>query len=368
MRGPSDPNRSGRRRPIPSAMAENARALAASGAWEAAAAAWSQFAEAEVEAGRTAEACQAWCLAADALRRDERPVAAAAALDRALADWDGSAARTGSMQQDAARAVRVGVLLDAGHVAAAVGAAQALADAPSSPGLQVLALDLLSGALLAAGRVEDSRAATQRLSAICPPAAAPAAWFREAIVWRMDGSLARARGHLHRVLEQAPAGAAWAGPRAAAQAELAEIDLLEGKALEAAAGFSAAEDGWGEAGRQSGAHRARAGRLLALAMANLRPDPAPLAEGIALAVGRGLPLLGTRLLATQGALLHHRGAPSGPAFAEAIAQAEGCGAPLLEGWARWLRFSVGIEAGDGARARVCLKDDAVMAPRVARMP
>ncbi|MFM2245465.1 MAG: hypothetical protein RL071_1539 [Pseudomonadota bacterium] len=350
------------------AEAAQARALSAAGQWGPAAAAWSRVAAAEAAAGHAAEACQAWCLAGDALRRDERPTAAVEALDRALGAWDAGPSKIGSMERGAARAVRLGVLLDAGRVAEAVDEAQALEADAASPGLRVLALDLLAGALLAAGQVEASRAAAARLSAAAPPAAAPAAWFREGILWRMDGALSRARGHLHRVLEQAPEGPAWAGPRAAAQAELAELDLLDGNFIAAAAQFEAAAHRWGEAHRQSGAWRAHAGRLLALSEAGLRPDPAPLGPGLALAAERGLPLLAVRLQAVHGALLQRRGADGGPALAAAAETAAATGAVLLEGWVRLLRHQAGIVAGDGARARACLAEDAVLSLRVAAMP
>jgi tetratricopeptide (TPR) repeat protein len=140
----------------------------------------------------------------------------------------------------------------------------------------------------------------------------------------------------------------------------------------AALGYETAADAvvsrWGEAHRQSGAWRAHAGRLLALSEAGLRPDPAPLGPGLALAAERGLPLLAVRLQAVHGALLQRRGADGGPALAAAAETAAATGAVLLEGWVRLLRHQAGIVAGDGARARACLAEDAVLSLRVAAMP
>lgn len=350
---------------------DDARALAAAGRQVEAAQIWEALGAAALARGDRAEAAQCWALAGDALRRDERPAAAAAALGRALEVWAEPGPDVfgqlpqGRVEQGAAKAILAGVLLDLGRIDAAAGLAAAVAEGASSPGLRVLGLDLLSGAELARGAVEASRAAAARMAEGCPEGARPALWFREGILWRMDGGLARARGCLHRVLEAAPAGPAWAGPRASAVAELAELDLLDGNFTAAAEGFREAWGLWGEAGRASGQWRAAAGRALAQRGAGLLPNPDALDAGRELAEARGLPLLSARMLATQGALRAARGEPAAAELDRAVEVAAGCGATLLEGWARWIRRTAGIDAGDQARLEACFADDAVMGPRVA---
>ncbi len=331
-------------------MAERARALADAGAHAEAARAFAAVGEA---AGRDlATAAQAWMLAADAWRRDDRPAEARAAADRALA------LPLPTPMRAVVLTGRSGAALDAGALtAAAADVAEALR-LDAGLAVSVVILDAAVGVALALGRLEEAAARTAALAAAAPPAAAPAIAFRRAALARLGGDLVAARRLLEGVVEAGAGNAAWAGPVAAAAGELGEIALLSGDVASALAAFGAAEGAWASAGRVAGAVRARGGQVRAALAGAGRVAATTLDDDVTWARHRGLVLTEVELRMARGVLrrrLHVSGAEAD--LDAAVSLAQGAGARLLEGRARLARRAAGVIRADDARARDCLAGD-----------
>ena len=333
-----------------------ARSLAAAGRHAEAAAAWTALAEGALAAGDRLQALSAHQLAGDALRRDDRPAAAARALHAALGLLNGDPAER--PRRDSLKVLLAATLGDAGQGTAGVVLLRELLASRPAAAARVLALDVLAGLLLGLGRVSEAWGVQAELDA--EPGAAPAAAlpFREAALTRLAGDLDGAQARLRAALASAPAAAAWEGPRAAIREELAEIDLLRGRLDDAAAGFARAGDGWGRAGRRAGVFRAEAGRIkVELARGGL-PLPSALHDAVDYADERGLPGLATELRMARGAARARAGLEGAAADLDrAVELAAAHELLLLEGRARMVRRGAGLGRGDEARMRVCLAED-----------
>lgn len=271
---------------------EEAEALAARGAWSQAATHYVELAE-KAERNRDAVmARQAASAAADALRRDDRPAAAARMLR--LASRYGQNRLTDRLTLSA-------VLMDAGEIEAALDlATQARSDAllEGDPGQIVLARDTLLGTQLSAGLPELARTELQSIEALNLPGAQVARSFRQAQLDRLDGLLIRAQdGWRDLAALLAPYKEA-DGPRAACFTELAELAVLaHGLGASAEGLHTALEDldqarqAWARAGRRAGLYRAEAWILRVQALLGETVISTPLDRALDYATERGMVLL-----------------------------------------------------------------------------
>lgn len=244
-----------------------AEAAEAAGRWSEAAAAWQGVAEALAASGREAESAEASTRAADAFRRDDRPVASARMLRRSL-EHRPATVRDGVLL--------AGALLDAGEVNAAVQVAGAAADGADDGAARALALDVLVGALLAAGRPDIAYQPLAELLEVEATSARMSARFRQAQVARLEGDLRYAEAQWRALAAQLVPHPAAAGALATTWMELGETAVLRGglhgvpwvgaadtgelDEAEADACFAAASAAWARAGRRAGYLRAEAWR------------------------------------------------------------------------------------------------------------
>jgi hypothetical protein len=335
-------------------LADRAKALADQGLHGDAARAFEELAG-RAGPDRLALAGQAWTLASDAWRRDDRPreaVAAGVAAERLAAPVGDRLA--------VLLAARAGAHLDAGNVAGAREDADRAVAVAGQVGVSTLALDLAAGAAMVAGDIDAARRWVVRLQGVAPPAARPAVAFRLAALKRLDGDLMGADALLAGVEEAAADQPHWAGPAAAASQERGEIALLVGKVEEAGRRFAEAEAYWASAGRAGGAARCRGGRLRAALEVGGRPPLSLLDDDIRRASERGMVLLEAELRLARGRLRaarHVSGAQDD--LDQAVSLASGAGARLLEGRARVGRRKAGFRHTDEARIDACLQHDAV---------
>ncbi|MCK6507890.1 hypothetical protein L6R53_31740 [Myxococcota bacterium] len=293
--------------------AAHAQALAAQGDWPAAAAAFEGLA-ADLPA---ALAAQAWSLAADAWRREDRPVAAARALRAALQALGPSPGR-GLLQVQLAAA-----LADAGQVEPALDlASDPVVDAEQP----ALGLDLRIGLLVERLRLDEALHAAAGLPV---PAARD---FRLATVHRARGEAPAAAAALDRARAAVPDGPpALAGLRAALAHEAGEQALAAADPDEALAAFRVARAEWTTARRRAGLFRAAAGEVRARLQRGELPLARELEPALEYARDRALPLLEAELLMARGPALARAG--RGDAAADlhrALSLARACGALLTE--------------------------------------
>jgi tetratricopeptide (TPR) repeat protein len=321
-------------------------------AWELAGGAWIEAARVAVDAGAVPSARQALAAAGEAFRRDDRPTEASRALRVALS-YGPEPAEGAVLQVHLA-----GVCAELGAADEALERLERALDAAPPP-LRAAVLDTRIGLVLGHRRKEEARPLVAELLSGAG-AVASAGRFRQGQLARLDGDLALARRLQHQVIDalgsQPDAGAGVA----AARMELAELDLLDGRAVSAVAAGEAARREHEAAGRRGLAWRAEAARARAAVEAGLAVFPGPLRQGIAFATDRGLPMLLLELQLAVGTVL----AASDPVVAReflvaALRSADQHQAPLSAGRARWVLagMSAGPEREDLlARARLDLQD------------
>lgn len=218
---------------------------------------------------------------ADALRRDDRP-AAAAKLLRAVLDAEGDPLLT--------RVQLAATLLDTGAADVARDLVLEAVALPAAPEAHALALDTAVGTTLAAGDVDRARDLLDELDGT--GLADVACGFRHAQLDRLDGALGRAEAGFRQVADVLEPHTNAAGPAAAAWSEIGELRLLR-RALgdpdaDAVAPFRRARDLWARAGRRAGLFRAEAWCLRAEPQPTV---PTPVLRAIDYAEQRGLVLL-----------------------------------------------------------------------------
>jgi tetratricopeptide (TPR) repeat protein len=340
-------------------LEEQARTLSAEGRHAEAAELWARRAEQALQRRDRATAQQCHALAGEALRRDDRPAAAALHLQRALELLSPRDAAADS-QRGAATASLVSAWADAGRLPEALDLLARALSSTRGPAARSLLLDGQIGLLLAAGQKEEARRALAELKRVAPAGAAPALLYRQASLDRLDGRLEAARAAHLGLLAQIGAHGAWLGPRAGAHHDLAELDLLEGRLAEALSGFQEASRCWTEAGRQAGAFRAEAGVVRAQLARGAAVVSGALSGPLSYAAERQMPLLEVELLLARGPA-RHRAHQSGAEadLDRAVSLCEAAGAVLLEGRARLARRECGLHRGDMTRARACLAADLV---------
>lgn len=353
-------------RRTPEERVADARAHAEAGRWSAAAALYAELADEAVAGGDADVAAQCLALGGDALRRDDRPAAAARALRRAL-DLGGEARPDGllSPRRLVAEVELAGALIDAGYLAdAASMLRQAVAGAATDSG-RTLALDCLISALTPMGRIAEAKGVLLELKAVAPPGAQVAVAFRQALMLRLDGQLAAAAAAWRQVLGALPDSEALAGPRAAAWGGLGEVALLSDDAGQAERCFASAGEQWSLAGRRSGVYRAAAGSLRASLLSGARVLPHTLDGPIAFAEERQSVFLEIELRLARGqARARNTQSGADTDLDRAVDLAHQCSALLLEGQARVVRRAAGFRWDDLNRARFCLADDRVWLARV----
>jgi tetratricopeptide (TPR) repeat protein len=309
------------------ALVEAADAHQRAHEWEAAGGAWVEAARVAVDAGALPSARQALAAAGEAFRRDDRPGDAARALRLALG--------YGPDPAEAAllRVHLAGVCAELGEADEAL-ALLALALDAAGPEVRPLVLDTRVGVVLGHRPKALARPDVDALEAL-GGAAAVAGRFRRGQLARLDGDLARARSLQQQVAAGLSGQAAAAAGAAAAQMELAELDLLQGRAVAALATLEQARRDHEGAGRRGLALRAEAARVRAAVEAGLRVHPGPVVSGLAFARDRGLPMLEVELQLAAGAAL---AGPDPAAAAEflraAVRGADARRAPLSAGRGR----------------------------------
>jgi tetratricopeptide (TPR) repeat protein len=354
-------------RQTPEERVADARAHAEAGRWSDAAALYASLADEAVAGGDADVAAQCLALGGDALRRDDRPAAAARLLRRSL-DLGGEVRADGllSPRRLAAEVELAGTLIDAGYLADAVAMLRVAVAGAATENGRTLALDALISALVPMGRIAEAKGVLLELSAVAPPGARIAVAFRQALMLRLDGHLAAAGAAWRQVLDNLPESDALAGPRAAAWGGLGELALLQGDGGEAERCFAAASAMWTLAGRRSGVFRAAAGSLRASLLSGARVLPHTLDGPIRFAEERQSVFLEIELRLARGqARARNTQSGADTDLDRAVHLAHEASALLLEGQARVVRRAAGFRWDDLARARFCLADDRVWLARVA---
>jgi len=341
--------------------AARARALARDGAWMDAAALYLEIGEARADQGRFEAAAQAWTLAGDALRRDDRPSSAARALTRAVSLHD----EVGIVSGDARSALLAelaGVLRDAGHVTAAIGHAEEAEQLAEGDAARALALDVLIGLRLERGENQAAATALERLAAACRREMGFVVSFRSAQLHRQLGKLGHAAFLFDEVHDQVSDQVHTHGLVGSVSHAQGELALLRGARDQAWTWFRRAEESWGVAGRRSGVFQAQAGMVRVSLAEGKIPMAAELNAPVDYAVDRGLLLLETELRVVRGAAWSLHGLARGAwDLDRAVRLAREAGAVLLEGRARLVRGLVGLaEPEDKTEAPLCLAGDACL--------
>lgn len=314
-----------------------AEAAAARGAWTEAADLYAQIAEKAARVRDRAVARQAASAGADALRRDDRPAAAAKML--AIARANGQDSLEDRIQLAA-------VLLDAGELDAALDiATQARSEAllRQEPTSEVLARDAVVGIELALGRPEEARAELQAVAALGLPGSEISYRFRQAQLDRLDGLLSAAEASWRSLAALLSPHREAQGPMAGCLGELGELGILraslgvgdrESLLRQAHTDLLAAAQGWRVAGRRAGLFRTEAWILRVKAMLGETVLPSVLDRAIAFASERGMPLLEADLLVSRALLRHD------PSDAQAAVERLGA-ARLARGRARVVAAELG---------------------------
>lgn len=276
--------------------AQDARLLADAGRWEDAAELWEALATSLLDQDPGASA-QAWILAADAWRREDRPLAGMRCLRRAL---PGLARGPG---RGLARAELAGMLADLGQLAAAVDEARGAREEAATDGERIVAADLLCGLLLERAELE---AAEALLPEIADARARP---FREAGLRVQQGRYREAWTALRAAQAAVGPEPALSGLRASLQEAQAELHLQDGAHELAMRAFQRARGEWTRAHRRPGLFRAAAGEVRARAAAGQLSMDAEVDRGLEYARGRGLRLLEAELLLARGVGRHHSWLP-----------------------------------------------------------
>lgn len=307
-----------------------ARALSGAGRWAEAGDCFDAVAT-ELAPLDPRAAIEAWGLAADSYRRDDRPAPAARVLRRALDLLPPGASRAMLEVQLA------GVLAEAGELAVAHDLAMGARAHVQGAGELALCLDLLAGLRTDLGDLPGARAAADALDV--PVARA----FRLSAVHRACGELEAASHMGEQARGALGPGERLAGLRAAVAHEAGEVALLAGDPAEALAAFQVAAQDWSRARRRAGLFRAAAGQVRARVAQGETPLAADLGVALDYARERGLPLLESDLLIARGAARSHREPAAARADLDlAVALAEKAGATLLARRARLTRSAVGL--------------------------
>lgn len=339
-----------------------ARAAAAAGRWAEAADGFEAAARALSGRAQRAAAQEAWALAGDALRRDDRPARAARALKAALDLLPHGDGRRSLLSVSLAA-----VLAEAGEpIPAEILLRESVAGAREL-GPRLFALDQLIGTLNLLGRCSEAEGPLAELGALVeqlPPAAAglgrATVAFRRAVQLRHQGELAAADPLLEQVIAAMGARKETLGAAAAAAGERAELALARGAPEEAERWLDDAARMWTAVGRRSGLYRCEAGLVRVALAAGQTPLASALAGPVQYAGERGMALMEAELRLARG-LAWARGAVRGAEteLDRAVSLAERAGAALLEGRARLLRRRAGFLYNDLERTRACLAEDAI---------
>ncbi len=306
--------------------------------WSDAGPAWEAVAVACAAAGAETRCKEAWSRAADAYRRDDRPVAGARALRAA---WDLGQDTTLDAAQLAA------VLLDVGEVQAALDIATIGAARATDPVNRAVALDTSVGVMLAAARVDEARTALEALRGLGLPGGELAATFRAAQIARLDGDLSAAAAGFQAIVDATEGFPAAAGAEAAAWSELAELHELAHALTNGAdhlaaahAAVESAAEAWQRARRRAGRMRAEAWEVRLDRLRGLAIVPTPIHRALTYARERQLPCLEADLLGCL-AVATRNPTDAGHAL-ERLA-----GFPLARGRARVLQAECGGHADLG---------------------
>ena len=351
------------------ARVETAQGLVAAGRWDAAGASFEALAREAAAGGERALARDWWANAGDAFRRDDRPARAARALQATL-----DLSERGDPRRGLAGAALAAVLIEAGEaVPAEIQVREALAEA-RDPGLRIVLLDLLLGALVMLGRAPEARgpfAELKGLVAALSPAGGglgrAALGFREASFARLSGDLDGAERALIEVERAMSARSETVGAPPPPAGDMGEMPLAAGDGKPAHEHFERAGRAWTAAGRRAGLYRCEAGLIRSALARGETPLGRALEEPVRFAHERGMPLLEAELRLTRGlarAAAGVRGAEED--LDRAIGLAEKASAALLEGRARLLRRRAGFLRDDLARTRTLLQTDAIWSAAAAR--
>lgn len=283
--------------------AREARLLAEAGRWEEAAARWEALASDLLREGASTRdpgaAAQALVLAADAWRREDRPLAGMRCLRRAMPHLGAGPGAS------LARAELAGMLADLGQLAAAVAEARSALAGASTPGERIVAADLLCGLLLEGAVLDEAEAL---LPAITDARARP---FREAELRVQQARLPEAKRALAEARAAVGTAEALGGLRASLHEAQAELHLVEGAHEAAIRSFQQARAEWSRAHRRPGLFRAAAGEVRARAAAGQLSMDAEVDRGLDYARQRGLRLLEAELLLARGIGRLHGWMPGG---------------------------------------------------------
>lgn len=334
----------------------DADACSRGGRWDLAGPKWQALFERARDRGALARAREAAGRAADAFRRDDRPVAAAKMLRAA---WEPATASVADAAQLSA------VLVDLGQPDAALDIAREGLGRAREPASEALGLDALVGTALAAGAVDEAREGVARLARLALPGADLSVAFRRAQLARLDGALDQAQAGLTALVETLAAFPPAAAAEAGTSEELAEIAVLrfhlghgEDWLDVADEHLVAAASAWQRARRRAGRMRVEAWQARVGALRGETVLHAPITRAVAYAEERGLALFEADLRACRAVVTRN---PEDLVRALRLA----AHAPLARGRLRVLLAELGHPA-DLTAARAELVADRPWTERLAR--
>lgn len=293
--------------------------------WGQAGASFADAGTAALAEGERAMARSCFEAAGESWRRDDRPAAAARALQAALDLTEG--------ESTVLALVRLaGVLGDLGRAAESEALCQRAAAMSTDGPLRWMVLDTLISTFQARGRKEDARPLVAALESATGGPQEVAAGFRRGQLHRLDGELAEAASCFIVVAGQLEDVDGAEAGLAAAQAELAEVALLRGDSKDAVDLYQVAWECHSHAGRRALAWRAEAGRARAGLAHGVRPLTRGISQGIGHAEERDMPLLEADLRLVR-AMAHAEDQGDGAErdFDRAMQLARACGDPLRTG-------------------------------------
>ena len=315
-------------------MMDAAEARTATRDWKAAADAYAAAAHIAGMGGRVEEAWRAWFAAGSCWRRADDVVQAERCLRRALelTEIGGQACLLTAPQL-------AGTLADLGDAEAAEDLLESIAAEAGTIELDAVFVDTRISALLTLGRKEAARvllASLEERRLEGPEGIAVRA--RSAQLLALDGELVRARQEWRKLGSGKHALSGDPILRATVLGGLAEVDLLLGEERRALDQFEEASECWREAGRESLAWRAEAGRIRAMVALGVTPFPGLLTTGLEYAREHRLRPLEIGLLLARGlALVSSDAHDAEEDLTEAMELAMMSGLPVLVGRAAFAR-------------------------------
>lgn len=335
------------------------RAQSLDGDWDDQADAWWRVAELASDVGELALGREAALKVVDAYRRADQPARVLKAVELAVT------LSLSASAQGLLKTYRLAALLDCGSLLQAEEEAESLLDWVTDPKVRPMTLDTVAGLYFTTGRVHALRELVEEMAHFKGPMAY-GAQFRRAQANALDGKTVEARAGFESCIEGLGTISGAEGAVAAAHGELGGLLSLSGLPHEALVHFEQAAGLWGQAARRAGRFLAEAHRARSVLATGGDYMPTALDRPIAFCDERGLLLVEAQLRLARGLCRYKAGLDGAREdLSQAIAMPLDCGARIQAGRARMAAapFS-GQEQAELARAHRELQVDVLAQRRI----